>query len=224
MTKTELAYNSLKDFIFQKKILPGEKIFLEKLSKKLNISPTPLREALNRLAQEGYVSYNSNRGFILQSISTAEVEMLYELCEALETYAIERTVQKIGKSDLAYLKENLLIYRKIIANEYKKERFLINNEFHMKIARLSGNEFIIKNLALAFERLVLKWIIENIQFGRGPTVYNEHMEIYDALERRDVKGAVDNIRIHIINTKKSVLQYLNGRDDFFKEPRLIRSM
>jgi DNA-binding GntR family transcriptional regulator len=183
-----------------------------------------LREALNRLVQEGYVSYNSNRGFILQSISTAEVEMLYEFCEALETYAIKRTVEKIAKSDLAYLKENLLKYRKINAGEYSKERFLINNEFHIKIASLSGNEYIVKSLALTLERLVLKWMIENIQYGRGSSGYNEHMAIYDALERRDAKSAVGNMRSHIINTKKSVLEYLKGRDDLFKEPRLIQSM
>jgi len=223
MTKTELAYNTLKDFIFQKKILPGEKIFLENLSKKLNISPTPLREALNRLVQEGYVSYNSNRGFILQVISTAAVEMLYELCEALETYAIKKTVENITKSDLAYLKENLLRYRKIIADEYTQERFLINNEFHIRIASVSGNEFIVKILALTLERLVLKWMLENIQHGRGPAGYDEHKAIYEALEKRDAESAVENIRTHIINTKKSVLEYLKGRDDLFKEPRLIRT-
>jgi len=74
MTKTVQVYNILKEFIFKNQILPGERIYLENLSAKLNSSPTPLREALNRLVQEGYFSHSSNRGYTLRVIANSDVE------------------------------------------------------------------------------------------------------------------------------------------------------
>jgi len=215
MTKTIQVYNILREFIFQNQILPGERIYLESLSKSLNISPTPLREALNRLVQEGFVAHNSNRGYTLRVMTTTEVEKLYDFCEALETYAVERAVSNMTQSDLTDLQENLTRYKKSIEENYSRERFLINNQFHLKLARLSRNEIIVENLGRVFEKLIWKWKLENIMQGRGPEAYHEHMAIYTALEMRDVPGAITNLRTHIINTKNSVLRMLNMKEDLF---------
>jgi DNA-binding GntR family transcriptional regulator len=215
MTKVLQAYNIIKEFIFENKIHPSERLYLESLSKRLKISLTPLREALNRLVQEGYVAHNSHRGYILKVITTDEVEKLYEFCEALQTYAVERAVYNVAPSDLADLKENLLRYKKIIEESYSRERFLINNEFHLKITRLGGNEFIVESLERILEKLVLKWKLENIAHGRGPAAYDEHMAIYTSLERRDAGSAITNMRNHIINTKTDVLKILKMREGLF---------
>lgn len=215
MTKTVQVYNILKDFIFTNQILPGERIYLENLSARLNMSLTPLREALNRLVQEGYFSHNSNRGYILKVIQNDEVDKLYEFCEAIETYAIERAISNVTPSDLPELKENLLRYKKSMEENYSRERFLINNEFHLKIATLSNNKIIVENLRQILEKLVWKWKLENIVHGRGPQAYDEHMAIYTSLEMQDVQGAVNNLRMHIINTKKSVMKMLKMRENLF---------
>jgi DNA-binding GntR family transcriptional regulator len=215
MTKVLQAYNIIKEFIFENKIHPSERLYLESLSKRLKISLTPLREALNRLVQEGYVAHNSHRGYILKVITTDEVEKLYEFCEALQTHAVERAVYNVAPSDLADLKENLLRYKKIIEESYSRERFLINNEFHLKITRLGGNEFIVESLERILEKLVLKWKLENIAHGRGPAAYDEHVAIYTSLERRDAGSAITNMRNHIINTKTDVLKILKMREGLF---------
>jgi len=218
MTKTIQVYNILKEFIFKNQILPGERIYLENLSQRLNISPTPLREALNRLFQEGYISHNSNRGYTLRVITNSEVEKFYEFCEAIETYAIERAVNNVTPTDLSDLRENLTRYKKSIEGDYSRERFLINNEFHLKIATLSANKIIVENLRQILEKLVWKWKLENIVHGRGAQAYDEHLAIYTSLEMRDVQGAVDNLRYHIVNTKNSVMKMLSMRENLFVEP------
>lgn len=218
MTKTVQIYGIIKEFIFQNQILPGERIYLENLSKRLNMRLTPLREALNRLVQEGYISHNSNRGYTLRIITSNDVEKFYEFCEALETYAIERAVSNVTPTDLAELKENLVKYKKSIEENYTRERFLINNQFHLKIARLTGNKIIAENLEQVLEKLVWKWKVENIVHGRGPQAYDEHMAIYTSLEMQDVPGVITNMRNHITNTKKSVMKMLNMREDLFVGP------
>lgn len=216
MTKTVQVYNTIKEFIFQNQILPGERIYIENLSESLKISTTPLREALNCLVQEGYVSHNSNRGYTLKVITNSEVEKFYEFCEAIEVYAIERAVENITPADLADLEKNLLCYRKSIEENYSRERFLINNEFHLKIAKLSGNEIIVENLKGILEKIVWKWKLDNIAHGRGPQAYDEHMAIYKSLENRDKQEAIIALRTHITNTKNSVKRLLNMRETLFK--------
>jgi DNA-binding GntR family transcriptional regulator len=215
MTKTVQVYNILKEFIFKNQILPGERIYLENLSTKLNISPTPLREALNRLVQEDYFSHSSNRGYTLRVIANSDVEKFYEFCEAIETYAIERATNNITPADLAEFRENLTRYKESIEGNYSRQRFLINNEFHLKIATLSGNKIIVENLKQILEKLIWKWKLENIVHGRGPQAYDEHMAIYISLENRDVQGAVNHLRNHIINTKNSVMKMLDMRENLF---------
>lgn len=215
MTKTMKTYNTVKEFILENRIHPGERIYIKDLSTRLNISTTPLREALNRLVQEGFVNHNSHRGYVLQVITISEVEKLYEFSEALETYAIGRAVKNVTPSDLADLQENLSRYKKSIEESYSRERFVINNEFHLKIARLSRNEFIIENVERILEKIALKWKLENMAQGRGPVVYDEHMAIYTSLKRFDAESAILNMRNHIINAKKDVLKILRMKEDLF---------
>lgn len=217
MTKSATVYTVIKDFIFRNQILPGQRIDIEDLSKKLGISSTPLREALNRLSYEGYISHDPRRGYSVQLITTDEIEKLYGVCEALETYAIEQAVSKVTSSDLADLKNNLMRYKDVIGEAYTRERFLINNQFHLKVAALSGNEAIVKILSQTYEKFVWKWKVENINHGRGPEAYHEHSAIYTSLESRDLTGAVNNMRNHIIKSKTSVVTYLKWREDLFKE-------
>jgi len=215
MTKTMRTYNTVKEFILENRIHPGERIYIQDLSKRLNISTTPLREALNRLVQEGFVNHNSHRGYVLQVLTIGEVEKLYEFSEALETYAIGCAVKNVTPSHLADLQENLSRYKKSIEKSYSRERFVINNEFHLKIARLSGNEFIAEHVERILEKIALKWKLENVAQGRGPVVYDEHMAIYTSLERFDAESAIFNMRNHIINAKKDVLKILRMKEDLF---------
>ncbi len=215
--KTVQVYNTLKDFILTYQILPGERIYLESLSKSLKISPTPLREALNRLVQEDYVTHVSNRGYTLRVITSDEVEKLYEFCEALETFSIERALSNFSESTLAELRENLSKYRRLVEGNFAQERWLVNNQFHIKIAELSENGIIVANLTQAFEKLLLKRKIENLTQGeRGPEAYKEHERIYNSIEKRDAAGAVENMRIHIIHAKQYVLHYLKEKENLFR--------
>jgi DNA-binding GntR family transcriptional regulator len=215
--KTVQVYNKIKDFIFTHQIIPGERIYLEILSKNLKISPTPLREALNRLVQEGYVTHVSNRGYTLSVITSDEVGKLYEFCEALETYTIVQALGNFTESALAELRENLAQYKRLVEGNFSIERWLVNNNFHIKIAELSGNGIIVANLTQAFEKLLLKRKIENLTQGeRGPEAYKEHEAIYNSIEKRDAAGAVANMRIHIIHAKQFVLRNLKEKENLFR--------
>jgi DNA-binding GntR family transcriptional regulator len=212
--KTLQAYKTLKDFIVRSKILPGERIYLEDLAKTLNLSLTPLREALNRLSQEDLVTHVVNRGYTLRVITNDEVRELFEFCEALEIYAIERAVKSIEALDLMELEKNLMEYKKIMELRYFPERFFTNNEFHMKIVKLGGNQLIVNSMERVFERLAFRVRLENFSGTRGSEVYAEHLAIYNALNSRDVRMAIHAMRDHIVKSKEFVLGELQTKEDY----------
>ena len=81
--------------------MPGQKLHHQQLSERLGVSRTPVREALTRLVQEGYVSFLPNRGFTCKEIRLQEAEELYELRESLEAFAVEKAVEKLTDQALA---------------------------------------------------------------------------------------------------------------------------
>jgi DNA-binding GntR family transcriptional regulator len=73
------VYNDIKNLILCNEIMPGQKLHHQQLSERLGVSRTPVREALTRLVQEGYVAFLPNRGFTCKEIRMQEAEELYEL-------------------------------------------------------------------------------------------------------------------------------------------------
>src|ERR671915_1173892 len=89
------VYNEIKNLILCNEIMPGQKLHHQQLSERLGVSRTPIREALTRLVQEGYVSFLPNRGFTCKEIRMQEAEELYDLREALEAFAVERAIKNL---------------------------------------------------------------------------------------------------------------------------------
>ena len=91
------VYSQIKTLILCNEILPGQKLHHQELSERLGVSRTPVREALTRLAQEGYVSFLPNRGFTCKEIRLQEAEELYQLREALEAFAVEKAIENLRR-------------------------------------------------------------------------------------------------------------------------------
>src|SRR5881275_3483532 len=108
------VYNQIKNLILCNEVMPGQKLHHQELSERLGVSRTPVREALTRLVQEGYVSFLPNRGFTCKEIRLQEAEELYELREALEAFAVERAVINLTQSGMSQLRVKMDSYGKDI--------------------------------------------------------------------------------------------------------------
>lgn len=171
-----------------------------------------MREALSRLVQEGYVSLLPNRGFICKEIGIQEAEELYDLREALEAFAVEKAVANAGSADLERLREKIELYGQDTEKRFTRERLLYDQDIHLTIAEIAGNNTLKKTLAQVFERIVLKRRIDALyDEKRGLVAHQEHLKILAALRRRSAPEAVRLIRAHIRNGKKNVLSDLKQR-------------
>src|ERR1051325_4204393 len=103
---TEEAYQKIKGFILRSEIYPRQKIVIEELARQMGVSRTPIREAMNRLVNEGYVTHVWNRGFSVKEITADEVEELYGAREALEPYLAEEAARRITKNEVQELERH----------------------------------------------------------------------------------------------------------------------
>jgi DNA-binding GntR family transcriptional regulator len=214
------VYNQIKNLILCNEFMPGQKLHHQQLSERLGVSRTPVREALTRLVQEGYVSFLPNRGFTCKEIRMQEAEELYELREAFEAFAVEKAIANLTDSALDLLREKMNSYGRDVQNRFTRERLVYDQDVHLEIARLAGNETLTSMLAHVFERIVLKRRTDGLYDpARGTTAHQEHLQLLEAIERRDPREAVAIIRSHIQAGKKNVMADLKQR----QEIRGIRS-
>jgi DNA-binding GntR family transcriptional regulator len=209
------VYVQIKNLILCNEVLPGQKLHHQELSERLGVSRTPVREALTRLVQEGYVSLLPNRGFTCKEIRLQEAEELYDLREALEAFAVERAIENLTDKALDQLSVKMDLYGQDVRKHFSRERLLYDQEFHLDIARLSANETLIKTLAQVFERIILKRRTDSLYDpARGLLAHQEHLRLFQAMKQRDVAKAVAITRAHIRAGKENVIADLKQRREF----------
>jgi DNA-binding GntR family transcriptional regulator len=210
LSLTDQIYFRIKELIFKQEIVPGQKLQHEDLSEKLGVSTTPLREAINRLVQEGYVKSVARKGYYLTEITIDEADELYSFRETLEMYAIEKACARADDALIKALKEIARNYYQAVNQPISMERLRVDQQFHLRIASSCGNRFITNALEATFERLMLKRSLEGFP-QRGKKVYKEHEMIIDCISKRDLAGARALTRQHIREGRDNLLLYLQKR-------------
>src|SRR5438552_1339080 len=206
------VYVQIKDLILCNEILPGQKLHHQQLSERLGVSRTPVREALTRVVQEGYVSFLPNRGYTCKEIRMQEAEELYELREALEAFTVEKAIANLTDSALRGLRAKIDSYGRDVQNRFTRERLVYDQDVHLAIAELAGNATLKNTLSHVFERIVLKRRTDGLyDSARGTAAHQEHLLLLEAMERRDPAEAVAILRKHIQAGKKNVMADLKQR-------------
>jgi DNA-binding GntR family transcriptional regulator len=199
--------------------MPGQKMHHQELSDRLGVSRTPVREALTRLVQEGYVSFLPNRGFTCKEIRLQEAEELYDLREALEVFAIEKAVVNVSDEALDELSRKTQVYGADVQRRFSRERLVYDQDLHLEIARLAANETLTRALTQAFERIILKRRTDGLYDpARGLSAHQEHTQIIEAMKRRDTAQAVAVLRAHIRRGKENVVGDLRQRQELRERP------
>jgi DNA-binding GntR family transcriptional regulator len=208
------VYSQIKTLILCNEILPGQKLHHQELSERLGVSRTPVREALTRLVQEGYVSFLPNRGFTCKEIRLQEAGELYQLREALEAFAVEKAIENLTEAAFTELSAKINLYGKDVQKRFTRDRLVYDQDVHLEIARLSGNETLTKTLAQVFERIILKRRTDGLYDpARGITAHQEHLKLLQAMKKRNTHDAVKIVRAHIHAGRNNVLADLKQRQE-----------
>jgi DNA-binding GntR family transcriptional regulator len=206
----ETVYGALKQRLFTGQLRPGQKLTHQMLAEALGVSRTPVRESLERLYQEGFVLRVPNRGYYVAEIDAQEARELYETREALEVYELRRTFERgIAAVDLDRLERLNEVYGSRIGVTFTRQRLLLDRDFHLALAALSGNRYMLRCVEQVFERLILKRRADGYS-DTGEAPHREHVELLAALRRGDLVAAQDSLARHIGNARLRLLAYLDA--------------
>lgn len=214
---TQQVYSKIKDLILMYEIMPGQKLQPQDLSEKLNVSRTPVREALAKLLQEGYISLIPNRGYYVNEITIDEAAELYDVREAVESYAIEGCIAHLTDEGLERLVNKINAYGEDVKGRFSRRRLSKDRDVHLEIADMARNKTLKMILEQVFERIIFKRSIEGIYSQeRGQIAHSEHEEMLKYIRNKDMPKAVECIRRHIRNGKKNVITDLIEREELRK--------
>jgi DNA-binding GntR family transcriptional regulator len=202
---SQKAYMGLRRMLYQKVLIPGQKIAYRELAERLKMSPTPIIQALKWLEIQGFVRHEPNRGYSVAPSSMKEVEEIYELRELLEPSLLPTVIERLDSQGEALLKRALQAHLSAVREFYLKERLFKNTEFHLALAALSGKETQIRILRNIFDLLFLKYGGNYLPLSSLEAVDREHQEIFDLVLARDLSGARKVLTEHIVNVKRQVL-------------------
>lgn len=139
-TLAEKVYQVVRDRILSSELAPpGAHVREEELANAMGVSRTPVREALSRLATEGFLERLPHRGFRVPERSIEELVHLYPVVQALELLAGELAFPRIGKEDLERLEEANREFANAVAENDVETAIDANDRFHHTLAELSGN-------------------------------------------------------------------------------------
>ncbi|MCD4719788.1 MAG: GntR family transcriptional regulator [Desulfobacula sp.] len=202
---TQEAYMGIRRMFFLNEIIPGQKISYGDLANRLEMSTTPVIQALKRLEYQGLVRHEPNRGYYTENISLKEITEIYEFRELIETSLLPKTISKIDKKGLKILKKALDGHLDAVRDIYLKERLLKDMEFHLVLATLSGCTIQINTLKSLFDLLYLKYRGNILFVTPMDTVDSEHIKLYDYIAGSNLDGAIRVLKQHISNVKEHAI-------------------
>ncbi|MGO9310699.1 MAG: GntR family transcriptional regulator [Spirochaetia bacterium] len=207
MAKASLSqpiYARLSERILRWDYLPGHRFTEEGLCREFCVSRSPVREALNTLAENGLIEKKPGHGYSVKLLNFVEINELYDVRLALETSVVERLCRT--GIDEQHLEELRAFWSDIQSRlpEAAKTVAAADEEFHETLARLCGNKILASTLKSVDRRIHFVRLADITTEDRVRATCREHLELLDAIRDGDEARARDVLRKNIDGGRSSV--------------------
>jgi len=212
----EQVHGILWEKIRSGEIGPGQRLKDIEWARKLNVSRTPVREAMRKMQQEGVLMPLAQGGYEVRATSRDDLIELYRCRAALEALAADDAARAFDASADEQLSGLIDACDRAIERGDLEQAFALNTEFHSALIALSGNQHL-KGLLDTLRRLVLFYrgalLLQSQTDERNRALYLErlrvkqmrHREILAALRERDGSGAAALMQSHVRETAEDLL-------------------
>jgi len=217
-------YLSLKDRVYQNikfqimtgTLKPGNRLPEEELSKAMNISRAPIREAFNRLEKEGFITIIPRKGAAVSTVTIQMIEDIFEIREILELLAVKKSLGKIFIKELEKVGDSLKKFIDKPTNIENCMKYLtLDKKFHDLLSQNCGNKKLIELLSNLQEQI--HWLrnisLKRITFAGS---VKEHLVIIEALKKNDKELITKVLLQHLDRAKESSLEQINSQGNIPK--------
>lgn len=200
----EIVYEELKRQILIGEIPPGTRMMEVDLAEKMDVSRTPVREAIRKLEKEGLVTIEARKGAYASDISFKDMIDILEVRETLESMAAALAASKMSEEDKTRIQEVIKKYHNAVDEGNVDEIIKLDEEFHKLIVNCSGNKTLIQMVSQVQELALRFRYIYYDDFRRFQNQPREHEDIFEALNSGDSERARQNTKSHISQLKEFV--------------------
>lgn len=206
----EQTYQALRTSILCGDLLPGERLIETQLAEQLQVSRTPIREAIRQLQRDSLVSTDAGGGLRVITISIVDAIQLYDCRIALEKLSVQEACQNASAAQLESL-ENLVTQAEQFVDQSAVDlnsfqMLEIDYKFHQLIAESSGNRWLATFLDQVFDKMALLRVQTTRHNPRVLEIRSEHRQIFEAIAQRNTEAAVQAIQDHLVASKARVIQ------------------
>lgn len=204
-TASSLAYQELKTLLLLGDVPIGVRLREERLAERLNMSRTPVREALLRLHAEHFLDRHPEGGYRAMNPSAQTMRELYEVRRALELFALRRTEPDVvrDRPSLEELREEWRVLEATVGT-LDAEFVHLDEDFHRRLAESAGNQQLALELGRINERIRPVRSHDFITPGRIAMTIEQHLEILDAVLARRLAQASSLLDRHISQSQTVV--------------------
>jgi len=207
----EVAYEEIKNMILVGELVQGERVLLDKMAERMNLSITPVREALNKLAQEDLIQMTPRTSYEVVRLDRNDINDILDIRELLETFALRSAGNDLRDFPVQELSD---LFRKPYPPENYMQFIEADIRLHETIISVAKNRKLKKLFDFIYNGIRIL-AIPSAQFqGRMEESNQEHMALLNAIGEGNVEKAVEHLSKHIRRVKALLLKHY---DDHARE-------
>ena len=210
----DVVFSNLRDLIVSNVLPAGQKLVDRDLAALLEVSRTPIREALGRLAMIGLVEKRARRGYYVRAFSADEVKDLYDFRKMLEVQSVKLAAQNAQPWHLEKFDCILTELGKLHSDSRGHAKAVeLDIQIHELIAHASGNVSLHQAMQNVLHKVMCFISVEIAGQGSLASAYQQHQSLLRFIKENDVDGAVELICMHVDTAKESLVSVLETRDE-----------
>jgi DNA-binding GntR family transcriptional regulator len=198
------VYQQIIELMHNYEIVPGQRLVFIDLAKQLNVSRTPVNNALSILAQQGYLDFVPNQGYSVHKLTREEAENHYAIREVLEVGFIGEAIRNMTEKKMQALEKRKNDYEKAIQSHVNRKLFILDTEFHATILDMVGNDILSAQYRDICQKIFLRFRTEDLRLSRIMEIKDEHNEIFESIRLKDVERSKELVKSHHKNSQKNL--------------------
>jgi DNA-binding GntR family transcriptional regulator len=197
------AYTLIKNKIIKCEYLPNQFLVEAELMHVVGASRTPIREALNKLEQEGLITILPKRGVMVNDITLAAVNEIFEVRFLIEPYMIRHYGRLIPES---VIRKQLELVDEVGHTAYGEHGYVVDNDLHQLLINASGNAYLIELMEKIYSQNHRVRILSGMRQGsRAQETPAEHAKILKLMLEKNYEKAAEAMKVHLMNSKMAAI-------------------
>jgi DNA-binding GntR family transcriptional regulator len=199
------VYDAIYAAVLDHRLMPGSRLREEELAQAFAVSRTLVRQALHKLAQDGVISLRHNRGAMVPEPTRRDGEHVFDARRVVECEVARRLAGKLNAEQLATLRRIVEAEARATKSQNKQEAIRLSGEFHLQLARMSGNPIFVRLLEELLPTTSLLMALYKAA-GEPMCVAHSHQQLLVTLVEASSTAAATEMRRHLNEIERSLSQ------------------